>query len=149
MGFPLYFTCWFSLAAFNMLSLCLIFVSLISNVSQHVSPWVLCGTLCTYCTWLTISFSMFMKFSTIWKYFFKNFIIPFLFIFVFGTPIIQMLVHLIFPRGLWDYTQFFSFFLLYSAFQQLFPPLYLPVQWFVLLQTFCYWFMLESIESIE
>ena len=30
MGFPLYVTCWFSLAAFNILSLCLIFVSLIS-----------------------------------------------------------------------------------------------------------------------
>ena len=30
MGFPLYVTCCFSLAAFNILSLCLVFVSLIS-----------------------------------------------------------------------------------------------------------------------
>ena len=30
MGFPLYVTCFFSLAAFNILSLCLVFVSLIS-----------------------------------------------------------------------------------------------------------------------
>ena len=30
MGFPLYVTCWFSLSAFNILSLCLVFVSLIS-----------------------------------------------------------------------------------------------------------------------
>ena len=30
MGFPLYATCCFSLAAFNILSLCLVFVSLIS-----------------------------------------------------------------------------------------------------------------------
>ena len=29
-GFPLYVTCWFSLAAFNILSLCLVFVSLIN-----------------------------------------------------------------------------------------------------------------------
>ena len=44
MGFPLYVTCCFSLAAFNSLYLCLAFVSLIS---MHVSPWVfLCGTLC-------------------------------------------------------------------------------------------------------
>ena len=38
---------------------------------------------------------------------------------------------------LWDYRQFFSFFLLYSALQKLFPPFYLPVYWFILLQIFC------------
>ena len=38
MGFPLYVTCCFSLAAFNILSLCLVFVSLVSM--WHVSPWV-------------------------------------------------------------------------------------------------------------
>ena len=47
-------------------------------------------------------------------------------------------------RGLWDYPQFFSFFLLYSALQKLFPPFYLSAYWFVLLlQIFCYWFLLE------
>ena len=40
MGFPLYVTCCFSLAAFNILSLCLVFVNLISYVSWPVSPWV-------------------------------------------------------------------------------------------------------------
>ena len=40
MGFPLYVTCYFSLAAFNILSMCLVFVSLIKYVSWHVSPWV-------------------------------------------------------------------------------------------------------------
>ena len=39
-GFPLYVTCCFSLAAFNILSMCLVFVSLIKYVSWHVSPWV-------------------------------------------------------------------------------------------------------------
>ena len=44
-------------------------------------------------------------------------------------------------RGLWDYLQFFSFFLLYSTLQKLFRPSYLPAHWFVLLlQIFCYWF---------
>ena len=38
MEFPLYVTCCFSLAAFNILSLCLVFVSLVSM--WHVSPWV-------------------------------------------------------------------------------------------------------------
>ena len=43
------------------------------------------------------------------------------------------------PRGLWD-SELFSFFLLNSAFQKLFPPFYLPAHWLVLLfQIFCYW----------
>ena len=40
MGFPLYATCCFSLAAFNILSLCLVFVSLISIRFWCVSPLV-------------------------------------------------------------------------------------------------------------
>ena len=39
MGIPLCVICYFSLAAFNICSLCLIFVNLI-NVSWGVSPWV-------------------------------------------------------------------------------------------------------------
>ena len=39
MGIPLCVICCFSLAAFNICSLCLIFVNLI-NVSWGVSPWV-------------------------------------------------------------------------------------------------------------
>ena len=38
MGFLLYVTCYFSLDAFNILSLCLVFVSLIS-MCLGVSPW--------------------------------------------------------------------------------------------------------------
>ena len=40
MGFPLYVICCFSLAASNILSLCLVFVSFIRCVSWCVSPWV-------------------------------------------------------------------------------------------------------------
>ena len=66
MGFPLYVNCCFSLAAFNILSLCLVFVSLISMcLGVFLLGFILYRTLCTSWTWLTISFSMLGKFSTI------------------------------------------------------------------------------------
>ena len=47
MGFPLYVTCCFSLAAFNILSLCLVFVSLISTcLGVFLLGFILYGTLC-------------------------------------------------------------------------------------------------------
>jgi hypothetical protein len=47
MGFPLYVTCCFSLAAFNILSLCLVFVGLISMcLSVFLLGFILYGTLC-------------------------------------------------------------------------------------------------------
>ena len=46
-GFPLNVTCCFSLAAFNFLSLCLVFVSLISMcLGMFLLGFILCGTLC-------------------------------------------------------------------------------------------------------
>ena len=64
-GFPLYVTCCFSLAAFNILSLCLVFVSLISmRLGVFLLGFILYRTLWASWTWLTISFSMFGKFST-------------------------------------------------------------------------------------
>ena len=66
MRFPLYVTCCFSLDAFNILSLCLIFVSLISMcLGMFLLGFILCGTLCASWIWSTISFSMLGKFSTI------------------------------------------------------------------------------------
>ena len=48
------------------------------------------------------------------------------------------------PKCLWEYPQFFSFFFLYSALQQLFPPFCPPAHLSILLpQLFCYWFLLE------
>ena len=143
MWFPLYVTCCFSLAAFNILSLCLIFVSLISVcLGMFLLGCILYWTLCASCTWLTISFSMLRKFSALISS--KIFSYPFFFSTSSGTPIIQMLVCLILCQILWDFPQFFSFFLLYSALQKLFPPFYLPAHWFVLLfQIVCYWFLLE------
>ena len=47
MGFPLYVTCYFSLAAFNILFLCLVFVSLISMcLVVCLLGFILNGTLC-------------------------------------------------------------------------------------------------------
>ena len=89
MGIPLCVICCFSLAAFNICSLCLIFVNLII-MSWGVSPWV-------YPVWdslgfldlVIISFPILGKFSTIisssifsWSFFLSS---------SSGTPIILML----------------------------------------------------------
>ena len=85
MGFPLYVTCCFSLSAFNILSLCLAFVSLISMcLGVFLLGFILYGTLCPSWTWLTISFSMLGKFSTIITSNFFSY--PFLFLFFFLDP---------------------------------------------------------------
>ena len=90
MGIPLYVICCFSLAAFNIFSLYLIFDSLI-NVSWCVSPWI-------YPLWdslhflgLTISFPLLGKFSTIISS--NIFSVRFFFSSSSVTPIIHMLVH--------------------------------------------------------
>ena len=94
MGLPLYVTWCFSLAAFNILSLCLVFVSLISMCLGVFLPgFILYGILYASWTWLIISFSMLGKFSTIISS--KIFLYPFFFSSSSGTPITRMLVHLI------------------------------------------------------
>ena len=94
MGFPLYVTFCFSLAAFNILSLCLVFVSLISMcLGMLLLGFILCGTLCACWTSLTVSFPMLGKFSTIISS--KIFSYPFFFSFFSETPIVQILVCLL------------------------------------------------------
>ena len=84
-GFPLYVTCCFSLAAFNIPSLCLVFVSLISMcLGVFLLGFILYGTLHDSCIWLTNSFSMLGKFSTvisskIFSYHFLFFCEPYIF----------------------------------------------------------------------
>ena len=92
MEFSLYVTCCFSLTAFSVLSLCLVFVRFI-NMCLGLSPWV-------YPVWdslllldLTISFTMLEEFSTIISS--KFFSYPFFYSFSSETLIIQMLVQLI------------------------------------------------------
>ena len=85
MGFPLYVTCCFSLAAFNILSLCLAFFSLISMClgvfSLGLPVW---DSLCLL-DLIDYFFSMLGKFSTI--IFSKIFSYPFFFSSSSGTPI--------------------------------------------------------------
>ena len=66
MGIPLCVICCFSLAAFNICSLCLILVNLINMcLGVFHLGFILFGTLCVSWTWMTISFSILGKFSTI------------------------------------------------------------------------------------
>ena len=95
MGFPLSVTCCFSLAAFNILSLCFIFVSLISMCLGVFSPFFypVWDSLCLLDLIDFISFPILGKFSTTVSS--KIFSHPFFFSSSSGTPIIQMLVCLI------------------------------------------------------
>ena len=77
MGFPLYVTCCFSFAAFNIISLYLVFVSLISMcLGVFLLGFILYRSLWASWTWLTIFFSLLEKFSTISS---KIFSYPFFF----------------------------------------------------------------------
>ena len=77
-GFPFYVTFCFSLATFNIFSLCLVFVSLVSMcLDVFLLGFILYGTLCASWTWSTIFFSMLGKFSTLIPS--KNFLYPFFF----------------------------------------------------------------------
>ena len=80
----MYVTCCFSLAAFNILSLYLVFVSLI-RMSWHVSPWVY-PVWDSLCLLDLIDYFLFHV-EEIFNYsLFKNFLIPFLFLFFFWDP---------------------------------------------------------------
>ena len=85
MGFHLYVICCFSLAAFNILSLCLVFVSLIMYVSWCVSPWIY-PAWDSLCLLDLIDYFLFHV-GEIFNYnLFKNFLISFLFLFYFWDP---------------------------------------------------------------
>ena len=77
-GFPLYVTCCFSLTAFNILYLCLVFVSFSMFLGMFLLGFILYGTLCL------LDLIDYFLFSTreIFNYnLFKNFLMPFLFLF--------------------------------------------------------------------
>ena len=104
MGIPLCVICCFSLAAFNICSLCLIFVNL-NNMCLGVFclGFILFGTLWVFWTWVTIYFPILGKCSTIisssifsWSFFLSS-----------GTPMIRMLRVWHCPKGLWGCPHFF------------------------------------------
>ena len=66
------------------------------NVGMFFLGFILYGTLCASWTWLTISFSILGKFSTIISS--KIFSYPFFFSSSSGIPLIQMFIHLIFSQ---------------------------------------------------
>src|SRR5574341_1022557 len=66
MGIPLCVICCFSLAAFNICSVCFIFVNLITMcLGVFHLGFILFGTLWVSWTWVIISFTILGKFSTI------------------------------------------------------------------------------------
>ena len=123
--FPFYVTYCLSFAAFNILSFCLVFVSLICKCfAMFLLGFILYGTLYTSWTWLTIYFSMLGKFSTIISS--KISSNPFFLSSSFGTSIIQMLLHLILSQRSLKLSSVFFIFLLYSALHKFFPPFCVP-----------------------
>ena len=137
MGIPLYVICCFSLAAFNIFSLYLIFDSLINMcLGVFLLGFILYGTLC--CLDLIDYFLSHIR--EVFNYnLFKYFLSPFLFLFFFWDPYnLNVGAFNVVPE-VSETLQFFSFFFLYSALQLLFPLFYLPGHLPVLLpQLFCY-----------
>ena len=90
MGIPLWVICCFSLAAFNISSLCLIFVNFINMwLWVFFLGFILFGTLWVSWTWVAIYFPILGMFSAIisssifsWPFFLSS---------SFGAPMIQML----------------------------------------------------------
>ena len=122
MWIPLYVICCFSLAAFNILSLCLIFVSLI-NVCLSVFFLV-------YPVWDSLCFLDFIDYflphvGEVFNYnLFKYFLRPFPFFFFFWDAYNSNVgTFNVVP----EVSKLFSFFFLYSALQELFPLFFSPV----------------------
>ena len=130
MGFPVYVACYFSLAAFNILSLCLIFVSLISMcLDVFLLGFILYGTLCL----LDLIDYFLFDVGEIFNYnLFKNFFRPFNFLFFFWDPYDSNFGVFDMVPEVTETVLSSSFFLLYSALQELFPPFYHPAHGFVL-----------------
>ena len=123
MGIPLCGICCFSLAAFNIYSLCLIFVNLINMcLVVFCLGFILFGTLWVSWTWVIISFPILGKFSTIisssifsWSFFLSS---------SSGTPMIRMLGRLTLSQRSLRLSSFL-FVSLFSSPIHLFLPFYL------------------------
>ena len=99
--------CCFSLAAFNICSLCLIFVNLINMcLGVFCLKFILNGTLWVSWTWVSISFPILGKFSTIISL--SVFSWPFFLSSSSGIHIIRMLGHLILSQRCLRLSSFLS-----------------------------------------
>ena len=128
MGIPLCVICCFSLATFNICSLCLIFVNLINyvNVSWGVSPWV-------YPVWDSLGFldlgNYFLPhFREVFNYYLlKSFLMAFLFVLFFWDSYDSDVgVFEIVPEVSEVVLISFNSFFLFSSLLHLFPSFYLP-----------------------
>ena len=130
-GIPLYVTCCFSLAAFNVFSLCLSFVSLIKGcLGIFLLMFILYGTLWVSWTWVALSFPHFREIFNYCplKYFLTFFPIVFfwecLWFKYWGVQHCS--------KGLWGCSHFFLFFS-FSTLLHLFPLFYFPAHFSFLL----------------
>ena len=123
MGIPLYIICCFSFAAFNICSLCLIFVNLINMcLGVFCLGFILFGDFWVSWTWVAISFPILGKFSTIisssifsWHFFLSS---------SSGTPMIRMLGCLTLSQRSLRLSSFLL--ILFSSLLRLPPTFYLP-----------------------
>ena len=143
MGIPLCVICCFSLAAFNICTLCLIFINLINMfLGVFRLGFILFGALWVSWTWVAIFFPLLGEFSTIISS--GIFSCPFFFVFSFlDSYDLKVGVFNIDPEisevVLISFNSFFFFSLLY-----LLPPFYFPSHLSYLLpQLFHYWFPSE------
>ena len=127
MGFPLYITCCFSLAAFNILSLCLLLFLCVCLISMCLGVFSLGLSCMGFFVPLGLDWHFLFHVGEIFNYnLFKNFLIPFLFLFFFWDTYDSNV-------GVFDMvpevteTVLSSSFFLLDSLQKLFPPFYLPV----------------------
>ena len=123
MGIPLCIICCFSLAAFNICSLCLIFVNLINyvNVSWGVSPWV-------YPVWDSMGFldlcDDFLPHSReVFNYYLLEYFLMAFLSSSSGTPMIRMLGRFTLSQRSLRLSSFLLIF--FSSLLHLFLPFYL------------------------
>ena len=141
MGIPLCVICCFSLAAFNICSLCLIFVSLI-NMSQGALPLV-------YPVWESLGFldlcDYFLPhFREVFNYCLKYFLMHFLFVFFWDSCDSNFGAFNIVPEVSEIVLISFTLFFFFSYLFHLFLPFYLLPQLSYLLPPLFYcWFPAE------
>ena len=138
----LYAICCCSRATFNIFSLCLALLSLISMyLDMFLFVSILYGFLWASWIWVAISLPLLRKFSIISSNIFSY--LSF-YLFLLKSSIIQILVCLMLSQRSLKCSSFFSFFFLYSALLQLFPPFYLLFHFFILLPHL-YWYLFPLI----
>ena len=144
MGIPLWVNYCFSLAAFNICSLCFIFINLINMCLGGVSPWI-------YPVWDSLGFLELSEyflphFKEVFNYYLlKYFLMAFPFVFFFWEPYNANV-------GAFDIVSEVSVvssfrLILFSSLLHLFLPFYLPPNLSYLLPQLCYcWFPPELFE---